>query len=541
MSTPTTKPADKQDQPLGQAMGAPTLLETALEARRRKGEQASADQIDTSKPQWKTKEMNPGADDPADGKKLTEGRRIQQDPAKGEDEAKTLEFVHHRLFGDRGKKPADGEPKTTPQPKSTDKKEEKKVEVKKTAPPKPLGIDDVSRIAESAATAATLALADRLQGEKKQNKEEETDDLESLSEDDRYNHEVASHMAEKFGDKYKDLPRQIVEASKTKRAYEENWKKEHPGEDFDWDAEEHASFLEQNQPKVNDRDFRRAEVSIEANKIADEKIKETRGEIDAIEARAISTTLNQAASIEAKKAVDQFKSAFAPEAEWDLNTKAGREAVIENDPLIGPVAVKWSTILAKATGELVKIFDGKSRDGRSLFKVDEKNELHQWITNVVDQYEDKLSSLPKDKVTNDNGQTFVPRDQWNKLTPDQRNRHWTIKRDEAMWIVRESAKENAEYEKSLEVDRMEKLAKANGWRFNRDSIVTQRRKQIGAHTDGIDNASGGADPAGFGAGDDAPSSDGGGPKIDTLRTDIQHQNKQFSEALMHRLFPREKP
>lgn len=531
--------------------GAPTLLETAMEARRRRGDSTPSDggqeqreqSRDTSKQQdqFTIKERNPDAEDRTGGQNISKGRRVQQDPNNPTDEEKTLSFVHDRLFPGRKKKgEGEGEQKGEGQ-QQQQKKEEKKVDVKKQEAPKPISPEDVARISASAATTAALEVARQMGGkQEKKDEGQEDDDIKSMSEDDRYNFDVVTHMAESAPDKYKELPRKFREAMKMKKAYADRWLAENPGKEIDWDAEEHAQFLEDNQPKVNDRDFRRAEISIEASKIADERMKGTQAEIDTIERDSIQSNIGATAKQRVTAAQKDFQNTFAPDADWDLTTPEGRAKVLEEEQVIGEVAVKWAELLGEATTELVKIFDGRSaRTGRNLFKIDENNDLHKWIMTTVDHFEDKLTQMPADKTRNNLGQAFATRDQYNSMPADQRKKFWTVKRDEALWIVSQSAKENAEYEKQQAVKKVEAIAKQHGWRFNPDSIVTQRRKRTQVN-DGIDSAGEGADPTGFGRGEDLPPSGGGGGKVDTLQEELKGENKEWVGMMMQRLFQRNK-
>lgn len=532
----TEKPAQKEPH-IGQTLGAPTLLETAIAARRQRGE--SVDETEYNKPsQIKTRthgqnDDNGVAGTPEGGKP---NRRVQQpveEEGGSDEDRRVMDFVGNRLFGDRFKKRQE-EGKEDEGGEKPPKKPEAKKGVEVTRAPRPLSADDISQIVASATTAAVRAV----QPKQKPEEEQEQEVVDELDEDDRYNHEVMTAMAKRDA-KYKDLPKQVISMAKQKKEYKTKWEIEHPGETFSWEDEEHEKYLDSISPTFNDRDFRRAEVAIEAEKIADSRLGEARKEMDQIEAENIKHTLGQSIEIESKKAIGDLHKEFVPMGDWDLTTESGRNKMLEEEPILGPIAVKWATILENAIGEVVRIYDGKSRSGKHLFQADAKNDMHRWIMTVVDNFEDNLSKAPVANTANEQGQTFMPRDEWSKLPPERRKRHWTIMRDQVMWLVKHAAINNANTERDQEIDRIEKISKKNGWRFNRDSVVTQRRKTLQPN-DGIDSASGGEDTTGFGPESGRYPSSNDTSRIDTQRKELREGNKTFVDTMMSKLFQRDR-
>lgn len=531
-----------------QITGAPTLLDNVLRTRREQG-RATADD-DSSDDQITTRQINPNADDmegPAPSKSNIAGtRRIQQPAEPSEEEQEEIRRAHdamgNALFGerrytqakekrDKGKEPDD----TTPSPPPEDDKAKKKTakpgpKVSKEPPKFTMSQDDIARLG------TTIAASVRESSSQPQSTPDapgsQPDPTEGLDEDDRYQYQVALQMQETNESRYKDLPKQMLEMFTRKAEYKEAWKKENPDEKFDWDDEAHRDFLNNATPEFKLRDFDDARVDLRAKQIASKSNKELQSKLEELETQQVASSLQEQSAKDSQKAVREFQEEFVPEADYDLGTAEGRKEARENEDLLGDVMVRYSDLVDAATSEVSKVYRSNNK---YTFKPD--NKLHQWIGSVVSHYEKVMASAPAEETRNSSGQTYMPYDQWIKLPDSQKGNHWIFGMDQVMWAIKAAAVLEANEAKQVVIDRTQASAKARGWKFDPETIVS-RRKNANQNRSQSRRSAPVQRPAAQKQSDTPPPESPSGSSTDTRSDSRIKSNETFAQMMTKRLFPR---
>lgn len=471
-----------------------SLLENVMRMRREQGAQPG--QGDDGEGQIKTRQLNlnaeeiggPGGDDQQN---IASKRKIQQPLNPTEDEMAEEERAHsalgRSLFGEKNynaakeriAKKAEGQHGDQGE-EGQDEDEEKpdeqeKAEVKKPAKgtrvvraPQPVSItrEDLAQLS------ATIADAVRKpqQGQSADAEGEAEDDPSSgLGDDDRDMYEAAVEMSKSRPDRYKNLPQQMLECFDRKAQYRKEWEKEHPGERFDWGDQDHQSFLETVAPDYLEKDFGKSLARIEARRELQAEREKDAERISEIESKLVEATLKDHAAAKSAEALREFARDVIPEADYDLGTPDGFRAAVEGEDLIGEVIGRYGGIVDAATGELAKLFCSSGK-----YKFSPKNELHVWISDTIGAYERALVSKAP---VNESGQRFLARSEYFRLPQQQRSNYWTIGEDQSYWIVRDHASRLAKAEKEKIVERMKTAAKARGWQFDPETIVSRRKSQ----------------------------------------------------------------
>lgn len=158
--------------------------------------------------------------------------------------------------------------RTTDEP-SPEKKVEKKAEKKPAKPvakpaqrtEKPLTAADIAAAtAEAVARALPRDRTDRAEGERKTDTPEEP----WLTPTDKRKLKVLEQMETLFPDQYRDISKRYNQSKRALVEYAQNWEKEHPGEEFDENAEEHQDFYERNDVEWQDEDYLEAAADLKA-------------------------------------------------------------------------------------------------------------------------------------------------------------------------------------------------------------------------------------------------------------------------------------
>jgi len=185
--------------------------------------------------------------------------------------------------------------------------------------------------------------------------------------------------------------------------YKARWEAEHPGEEFDYEADAHEEWRNRNGMDVADEDLIRAEARVEARRDFEERLAEERRQQAEREAAGRAEAL--AAEVPAK-----FLGRFDAETIESLKTKDPDLAYEVQATLPAAVAA------ARAVHELCR--PGAAEDPRS--------DIHRNVLSLVTYYEDLLSRMPAEETIRD-GQQFVPHATYVKLPPEQQRRTWTLR------------------------------------------------------------------------------------------------------------------
>jgi len=546
------KPSETTQQPLASAR---TLLETVMDARRAKGETTTSSGDGES--QVTVRETNPMAErGPAGSGNMHSERRVQQPSSSetGEGSTDAMAILGQRLFGtDRwqkkekkgeepaGKKDASGEtkpekqakpaPQPAPQPAPDDKSSPSKQPTVTKVKGMQVTKENLQDIITSAATAAARAVTPKPDAPKKV----EDPEVEQMSQRERSRYEVVQQMAHKDQKTYGELPKRFVEFSKSRKQYETDWRKDNPGERFNWSDETHRDWLSNNSPELEYEnfadDYDDTRIELRAAQIADEKVGKAKESIEALRTQTIESSLRDIVKEQAKASVTEYAKHIDPDSKWDLTSEEGRRAAMEEDKILGPVAAQWAAELEAVVGEVVRIFDSQGR-----IKVDvDNNPYHRYLALLSDTVESKLAQGDPDQTRNRSGQTFVTRAVYRQMPPDQRRNHYTIQREELLHLATNDILSKAESDRNAELDKLEAIAKSQGWSFNRDSFVKQKKTQAPPRETAKNTVT-----APSMSEDESPPSSTSGRDADPGSSDGSITNEAFSNLMMQRLFPRDK-
>ncbi len=195
--------------------------------------------------------------------------------------------------------------------------------------------------------------------------------------------------------------------------YVNNWTKNNPGKDFDENAPEHVSVLEQHKPNIDEEEIQQIETEIKIDRIAKAKVDQVfrereqrefgiRLEGEAAGAGIIAETdvVSQfgVANLEELKAKDAFAYALAQ-----------------------PAAVKLKSVAERAT---------KSLTPNSPFQPDAE------ILQMVDVFETLASQAQASGSSVElDGRKFIPRSEYEKLPEDKRSQFFSFRYEPAAFMA----------------------------------------------------------------------------------------------------------
>jgi hypothetical protein len=267
--------------------------------------------------------------------------------------------------------------------------------------------------AKPAKTPTADEIADRVADRMKPAKAEATKEPE-LSADDQRNRDVLAFMAQEqpeFGRLLKRFDA-FIPAEKN---YRERWEKANPGESYDPTNEAHADFYKANDPIQTEADqaaFDRAQNRLEARQEAEKVL--SHGEAKRMHAEAVKAVTAKLANHQ-----DDVTKELLKETDGEL-AKIEPKKLREEDPLADAAIRPYVPALAAMTAELTKAFTPGLN-----YQFSDNNPLHVTLMQTIYGYENELLALPeKDRLSN--GRVLAPIEEFNKMTPEQKSKHWTI-------------------------------------------------------------------------------------------------------------------
>lgn len=206
----------------------------------------------------------------------------------------------------------------------------------------------------------------------------------------------------------RNLLGEFDEFEKSLGEYRKRWETAHPGEDFDFDADEHNSWRDRNEPDVDAELLIRAEARVEARWESAQLMAQERAARD-------------------REAVAQQAQQIAQEAPGKLLAQLGAEDLEKlraKDPALALAAREAFPGVVGAT----KVVHELCRPG---VKDNPSNPTHQFVLGTVAYYEASLASLPADQTIRD-GRTFVRQQDYDRLPPERRDGVWTLRNEPGM-------------------------------------------------------------------------------------------------------------
>jgi hypothetical protein len=384
-----------------------------------------------------------------------------------------------KLFGGLNK--LEGEPK-----KDEPKKEEKPAEEKPAAqdakaeapkkpeePVNPIFGKKKSKKAEAAEIKNAVAEGNRelvetlkAQQQQKPAPVEKPSEIELSPKDERLVAQLKK--LEEINPSYKDVAAKFQEFKRKEAAYEAEWQKNHPDEDFDPDDAAHSKFYDKNEPSIDEDDLEAAKEALIA-----ERAKKTAREEMEKEIAPIRQQQRHKEVVEklAPKLTETFTS-VAKEAAAAINPEFAKikdlTKIADEDPLaaeiLGGVANHWLPVIQVAEYAYNGAkFDPESADGRRLGE-------------VVTEIEAGLQELPEEDQIR-NGRKFATLEQYSKMSKAQQKNHWFVQSEDITKYASYRMKLDSQRFYSQERDRLEKLAGRLGYVRNSGQQGTKQESQ----------------------------------------------------------------
>lgn len=353
------------------------------------------------------------------------------------------------------------------------KKEEKSKDAKKpdakvkpADKPAPKKVPPVAPRAETltakdiaTATAEAVASVLRPKGET-----QEKDAAPELPPKELRTYNTLAHMEKLFPENaaYKDIGERYKKGLLALEKYAADWESAHPGETFDQEAEEHKAFLQRNNVDWEDEDFVEAVADIRAdaklekvNADSNKRMsKLERAEKLRDEAPKVAESQNRAA----KQIWTEFGEEFA-----DIITESGQfdakkiEELSKTDPV--GFGYRWAAAndLNREAAEVHKLYQG-------LVDFDPKNPVHVEMDGFITGMETRLAAKPAEEKTDAEGRVFATQEQWNALTPAQRENRWTLSSQDVIYHRTRFLARDTTEKITQEEEKLRRHAEAKGWK-----------------------------------------------------------------------------
>lgn len=311
---------------------------------------------------------------------------------------------------------------------------------------------DPAKIASDAAAAAATAAVRAIQPQPAKQVQDPSDALsETLSEEDRAQYEVAKFLAEN-SPKHKGADKVFLSNIQKVDDYQSRWQAQNPGKAFNPEDEEHSEFYNSMKQPWSDHEFRRAEIQMEAAKIAEEKFGVTKGKMQTMEQETARVELAPLVDQTTTAAVGVMAKALGPDVLQSL-TEGGWEGYAKVDPVAAPA-------LAGAVSEIRPILETiiQMDDPKGRIAYDSKNQRHQQWAAFLMAKEDQMAGMQDQQ-----GRTFATRAEYSRMSEPQRSRHWYLTADDLASELVNDAVDAVKKRISSERERVEKLAEAMGF------------------------------------------------------------------------------
>lgn len=363
----------------------------------------------------------------------------------------TDEFLGNGKSEDKpADKPADEVP---PKPSAAPKgKPKAKAAVKPAPTARPLSTDDIAQVARTVATEF-----------KKSDEPKPAAEVESkLSADEQKRVATLKHMETANPEKYKGVTKRYEDSLSKFYDYADKWEKDHPGETFDEDAEEHKEFREANEKGLDweDEDYTDARADIKAKEAVENFRKENGQKFEQLEqqeklrqsAPAIATARVNNARDFFEKLGGEFKDLLAENGVVD--TKLGAKLSGE-DPIQWEIATNSADLTEKLVEENYKLFN-------ALTPFDVKNPLHTAVNGLILSKEAQLMALPAEDQLDGQGRKFYPVNEYWKLSDAQRKHGWTFTQKEVEALLINATLKQAKTQIKAEQEKFDRVLKARG-------------------------------------------------------------------------------
>lgn len=275
-------------------------------------------------------------------------------------------------------------------------------------------------------------------------------------------------MARLFPDKYKELPQKLVAYSKAEEAYIRKWQREHQGEQFDPDADEHADWYESNTPDFDSRDFKKAERSFIKRQVTSEIEREVKPQLEELRTSKRQQEVQPVIQKESMQVIGEILGGIKPDYAELVSKPEQLGKLAETDQLGAEVAARVADEALPLVQAAITLYNG-------VVAYDGSNASHKQLFQLIVSAEDKISRLPLNEQLDNDGKRFARREDYMKMGRAEQQRHWYVGQDEVIEIVTGQAKARAEKLYKTEQTRLEAWAKAHGYSKAGESTKPQTK------------------------------------------------------------------
>jgi hypothetical protein len=297
---------------------------------------------------------------------------------------------------------------------------------KAKAQPKP-ALDE-TRLAEIAADAGGRAAGvaiERIEKEKAKTEKEKPDEFKPPK-DYVQQYEAFKVMAKAKPEQYGGLVDDFKRFVKEEEDYIKQWKRDHPGEPWNGEDEQHNEFYQKATPTYEDADLRRAEINLELGETKKEIRREVLEEVtpklkelDDLKRNETLRELQPAITTAEKAAMGSILKAIDPTYE-KFTEPAELVKLKDEDPMGFDIAIQVASDALPFVSEVTRLWKSKG-----AVKAEENNPLHRYIHDYASKMMDLISALPAEEQLRD-GKKFSTWNNFSKLTPAEQEKHWTI-------------------------------------------------------------------------------------------------------------------
>lgn len=377
-----------------------------------------------------------------------------------------LDFVDRSLRITGRKKEAEPDPqKPKPKPAPPAPKRQK------PAPPVAAGIDE-DKLGEAVGRSVAQVMDERDARALRKTKQDEA----PLPDDIKGDVDKLALLERQFPEKYKGYVEKYKSNLKKLADYADKWEEEHPGENFDEDADEHADFRSQLEADTEyDEDDH---VAALANEIADRKVARVKADVETqlqpikrremMQAKQgeIITTRDRAGNSYWDNMGDEFKGVLdeqgnvVPQKLDEIRTK---------DPVIHDIVVNGAAFVENMAAEtfmldneLVEFMGDKPITGSTPPQVAQQIQAHAFLSRFASDAEQRMASRPAEKQMDAEGRTFLPRTKYNSLPVRQREKYWTFTYDDLGFLLAEHVAKRTRKQLADEEEKFTAIARSRG-------------------------------------------------------------------------------
>lgn len=279
-----------------------------------------------------------------------------------------------------------------------------------------------------------------------------------FSEEDKENYALFKVLSETEPGKHKDKHLAYSQFVDKFNSYKRKWEKDHAGDTFDKDSDDHEDFYSKNQPDYTPADLDKARIRLETSREVARQVDVQKKDYEAKLRDIEDRTVGAEVSREAAKVADTATGAFISQLQDDgLKTALakGAAALKESDPLAFEVL---NTEAASLQRNVVELHNIVNRRGY----YDHANPVHAGISAFVAGQEQAIQQLPLAQQVFE-GKQFVTRAQFATMPPEQRARHWALTEPDVIHMLSASSAAKAAKILHSERERFKTLAPKYGF------------------------------------------------------------------------------